>query len=469
MARKDEPDLVTIFLNEAGKYDLLTKEREVDLARKIEEPRIIVDGIATMLTLWYPSAFPAPLHELYKSLQRKQRENGEETTYHALEKLVLVHETLRQEVKKDNRYSPKVIFPDDSLTLKEQVYALDEKDLMTDFPDEEVWDVATYTALLTRYVSFDDEKKEQFFREETVRLALDVLTRFEDEKELKGIGKHRTVGGRKVLAREYMPEVRRLATLAGYIYDFEDAERGSEDAKEMFVNSNIRLVGSIARKYLNRGLDFSDLIQEGNIGLMKAVERFDYRLGFKFSGYATYWIKQAITRGLYDQKGTVRIPIHANEEMRRLTKFVERFLVDHDREPTDEDIVGDADISPAALKRLREAVQGTISSDDRMSENEDDNRTYGDQKEDETGETPYTTLEASIRVRAFREAVSGLSDARERKVLTMLHCSMPPYTQQEVADHFRVTSTMVQHINKRALRRIIPGLAKRLDLTPVAY
>ena len=379
MAIQNEPDAARSLLNKASQYSLLTQSGEVNLARKIEEPRLLVSGIAATLTLCYPSAFPAPLNELYQSLKRSQRGEKEEATYRVLKKLVSASKTLKGKVVSERGYVPPIILPQDFDTLKEQVYALDETDLLNDFPEDEQDDaLAIYTALLTRHVTFDKKEKESHFRKETYRLAWNVLTEFENEKDTQGIGKHRVVARRMVISKDYQLEVPRLATLAEYIHNFEKAETNYSEAREIFVTRNIRLIATIAKMYLNRGLDYADLLHEGSFGLMKAAETFDYRLGNKFSSHAGILIKGAITHAIDKKSDTIRIPDNAQREMKTLRKFIAQYRSEHGRYPIEEEILDGTTFTPKALNRLQGAAKGTTSLDKSQSLGDGDDVTFGE-------------------------------------------------------------------------------------------
>jgi len=266
--------------------------------------------------------------------------------------------------------------------------------------------------------------------------------------------------------RMYLKEIGRIPLLnrEDEIRLAQEVEAGSAKAKKDLIDANLRLVVSIAKKYIGRGMTFLDLIQEGNKGLIRAVEKYDWTKGFKFSTYATWWIRQAITRSIADQARTIRIPVHMVETINKLMRTSRRLMQDLGREPTPEEIGEKMELEPEKVREILKISQNTTSLETPVGDGEDDS-TLGDFIADDKQDSPYDTTSKQMLSENVEEVLKALSD-REAKVLRMRFglAGNRTMTLEEVGKEFGVTRERIRQIEAKALRKLKhPSKRKKLQ------
>ena len=255
--------------------------------------------------------------------------------------------------------------------------------------------------------------------------------------------------------RMYLKEIGKVSLLTAdeEIELAKRMEQGDEDAKKRLAEANLRLVVSIAKRYVGRGMLFLDLIQEGNLGLIKAVEKFDYRKGYKFSTYATWWIRQAITRAIADQARTIRIPVHMVETINKLIRVYRQFLQELGREPTPEEIAEEMDMNVDRVREILKISQEPVSLETPIGEEEDSH--LGDFIQDDNVPVPADAAAFTLLKEQLIEVLGTLTE-REQKVLRLRFGldDGRARTLEEVGKEFNVTRERIRQIEAKALRKL---------------
>lgn len=366
----------------------------------------------------------------------------EERTQTFDEKLVLLLEEAKK--KKNVLENREILY-----FFRGEILDPDKLDRIYDFLDNNHVDVLR--------LGEDDEIDPELFIEEELDEEDEIDVEKIDLSVPEGVGVEDPV-------RMYLKEIGKipLLTTEEEIELAKKMELGDDEAKKRLAEANLRLVVSIAKRYVGRGMQFLDLIQEGNLGLIKAVEKFDYRKGYKFSTYATWWIRQAITRAIADQARTIRIPVHMVETINRLVRTSRQLVQELGREPTTEEIAARMDILPERVREIRKISQDPVSLETPIGEEEDSH--LGDFIQDDNVAVPADQATFTLLHEQLMETLETLTE-REQRVLRLRFGldDGRPRTLEEVGKVFHVTRERIRQIEAKALRKLRhPSRSKKL-------
>lgn len=440
-------DPVRMYLKEMGSVPLLSREEEVEISKRIEKAQVQIERII-MRFRYATSEAIAIANYLLTSKERFDKCITEKEVLNKQEFLAYLPKLCQLLKQEDDTLAKLLLQLEDAQLKKNEKLKL----------GEEVEKCRIRTQAYLRRLHLRHNIIDDFV--EVILRAYDRFLFLEKEiNELTPRAERNKFAASKLSAAQRKLKKRELAagrTLDDFKKDVRMLQRWmdkSQEAKREMVESNLRLVISIAKKYTNRGLSFLDLIQEGNMGLMKAVEKFEYRRGYKFSTYATWWIRQAVTRAIADQARTIRIPVHMIETINRVLRGAKKLMMETGREPSPEELAKELAITPERVREIYKIAQHPISLQAEVGDGGESQ--FGDFLEDTGADSPAEATGYSILKDKMGEVLSTLND-RERKVLIQRFGLLDgkPKTLEEVGVEFNVTRERIRQIEAKALRKM---------------
>lgn len=440
-------DPVRMYLKEMGSVPLLSREEEVEISKRIEKAQFQIERI--IMRFRYCNAETISIaNYLLHNKERFDKCIAEKEVINKPEYLTILPKLCNLLKEEDHNLAQLLLQMEDPEIKKNDKVKLSE--------DVEKCRIRTQAYLRRFHLRHN-------IIEDFGELILRAYDRFlvleKEVNELIPRAERNKYAASKLAAAQRKLRKRELAagrTLDEFKKDVRMLQRWmdkSQEAKREMVESNLRLVISIAKKYTNRGLSFLDLIQEGNMGLMKAVEKFEYRRGYKFSTYATWWIRQAVTRAIADQARTIRIPVHMIETINKVLRGAKKLMMETGREPSPEELANELGITAERVREIYKIAQHPISLQAEVGDGGESQ--FGDFLEDTGADSPAEATGYSILKDKMNEVLSTLTD-RERQVLIQRFGLMDgkPKTLEEVGIQFNVTRERIRQIEAKALRKM---------------
>ena len=455
-------DPIRMYLHQMGQVPLLSREQEVDICQRIEESEAKTKDMFNRFA-FTPGMYMGLLDKLEGMQERFDRvvtDKFDDNRDAYMEQLPAFRKMLQNVAQRLNEAQAKLA----------ELQKNRKKATPQQLRGAEKGVQNARSALRQAFLDLNFKQKvlETLCDEAHETIYLPFITLQERQRQLAG---ERSSKRRDAELAEVRENLEKLKSKLGMPPDefrktFEELwvslQRGRE-AREKMVEANLRLVISIVKKYMNRGLSFLDLIQEGNTGLMKAVEKFEYKRGYKFSTYATWWIRQAATRAIADQARTIRIPVHMIETINKLMRVQKKLIQKLGREPTEKELSVEMEMKPEEVRRVYRMAQQPISLQSKVGDNDD--AKYGDFIPDTAAENPSEQTAYSMLRERLKEILATLTD-RERQVLDYRFGLTDGFsrTLEEVGKQFNVTRERIRQIEAKALRKLRhPSRLKKLD------